>query len=152
MSTSTASVPIAMIGLHTSIGEPVAQGLRPEWEVTRFMQSFEAAKADLPYLLRGEAPPTAPTNTVGSHDYSRPVRAVFFGRGFTQQQGEELYALYKDVAPSVLWAVGAEAEPRAPGAVVTPPPGAEKIIVPAFRGILEKWVQEGADKGRLVLY
>lgn len=114
------------------------------------MQSFEAAKADLPYLLRGEAPPTAPTNSVGSQDYSRPVRAVVFGRGFTQQQAETLHGLYKDVAPSVVWVAGAEVE-RPPG-VVMPPPGVEKILVPLFKGLLEKAVVEGAEKGGLVLY
>ncbi|KAI1186004.1 hypothetical protein F5B17DRAFT_405790 [Nemania serpens] len=152
MSTSTPPVPIALIGIHTSIGEPVAAALRPDYDVTRFVQTFEAAKADLPHLLRGSEPPTAPTNAVGSHDYSRPVRAVLFGRGFTQQEAETLYGLYKDVAPSVLWVAGAETG-RPPGGVVAePPPGVEKIVVPVFRGVLEKWVQEGAEKGGLVLY
>lgn len=116
------------------------------------MQTFEAAKMDLPYLLRGEAPPTAATNAVGSGDYARPVRAVLLGRGFTQQQAETLYGLYKDVAPAgaVLWVAGAET--TRPAGVTGPPPGVEKIIVPLFRGLLEKWAQEGAEEGGLVLY
>ncbi|KAI1422700.1 hypothetical protein F5Y12DRAFT_799302 [Xylaria sp. FL1777] len=159
MSTLTPPVPIVLIGIHTEIGSAVAEGLRPEWEVVRFIQTFEAAKADLPHILRGAAPPDAPTNTVGSGDYARPVRAVLLGRGFTQQQAEALYALYGDVAAeSVLWAAGAEAN-RRPG--TGPPPGIEKIIVPMFRGVLEDWkkrvegegVGEGKKKkGELVLY
>ncbi|KAI0465573.1 hypothetical protein F4859DRAFT_376801 [Xylaria cf. heliscus] len=129
MSTPTTTpIPIVLVGIHTSIGEAVAAGLRPEFDSTspspslyspfplsplplsipippltnpiaviRFIQTYPAAESDLPYLLRGEAPPTAPTNAVGSADYSRgPARAIVFGRGFSQKQAEDLYAANKD--------------------------------------------------------
>ncbi|KAI1122588.1 hypothetical protein F5Y10DRAFT_71607 [Nemania abortiva] len=148
MSAQKSSVAIALVGLHTEIGAPVAEGLRPEWDVTRFIQSFEAAKADLPYLLSGEAPPNPPTNDVGSGTYSSPVRAVVFGRGFTQQQAEELHALYNDLAPSVVWLAGSAAT-RPAGA--GPPANVEKTLVPMFRAKLEELVKDGAEGG-LVLY
>ncbi|KAI0111221.1 hypothetical protein GGR51DRAFT_509386 [Nemania sp. FL0031] len=151
MSTKTPTpIPIAMIGLSTEIGSPVAEGLRPEYDTIRFMQSFEAAKTDLPYLLRGESPPSAPTNDVGSGLHTKPVRAVLFGRGFTQQQAEDLYELYKDLAPSVVWLAGATAtRPAGNG----PPPGAaEKVIVPMFRAKLAELLKEGKEEGGLVLY
>ncbi|KAF2965885.1 hypothetical protein GQX73_g7701 [Xylaria multiplex] len=151
MSTST-PVSIVLIGLHAEIGAPIAEGLRPDWEVVRMIQSFEAAKADLPYILQGQAPPTAPINSVGSGDYSRPVRAVIFGRGFTQEQAETLYGLYSAEAKEpVLWVAGAAAN-RGPG--TEPPPGVEKIMVPIFKEILKKGVEGGEGKGKseLVLY
>ncbi|KAI1295179.1 hypothetical protein F5Y03DRAFT_399317 [Xylaria venustula] len=163
MSTSTLTppVPIVLIGIHTEIGAPVAEALRPDWDVTRFIQTFEAAESDLPYLLRGENPPNAPTNTVGSANVSpsNPPRAILFGRGFTQQQAESLFAKLKNeaAAESVLWAAGAEAN-RPPGiAGSQPPPGVEKIMVPVFRGVLEAWkgrVEKGdvREKGELVLF
>ncbi|KAI3334493.1 hypothetical protein F4824DRAFT_187416 [Ustulina deusta] len=153
MSPLTPPVPIALIGIHTEIGEAVAKALRPDWDIVRFMQTFEAAQADLPYLLRGETPPAAPTNDVGSGVYAQPVRAVLMGRGFTQQQGEALHEQFKDVAESsVLWAVGADANrpPWVGGRSSTePPPGIEKVVVAALRGVLEAWKkgEEGAEGG-----
>ncbi|TGJ85556.1 hypothetical protein E0Z10_g3206 [Xylaria hypoxylon] len=157
MSTLTPPVSIVLVGIHTEIGGPVAEGLRPDWDIVRFIQTFEEAQSDLPYILRGEAPPTAPSNSVGSEDYSRPVRAILFGRGFTQQQAETLYGLYSSEAKvPVLWGAGAAAN-RGPG--TEPPPGVEKVMVPIFRGLLENWKKEverkgegEAKKGDLVLY
>ncbi|KAI8950160.1 hypothetical protein F4801DRAFT_579776 [Xylaria longipes] len=175
MSTPTPPIPIVLVGIHTEIGEPVASGLRPDFDgtslppfpspsplhpplattnpsrptVIRFIQTFAAAQSDLPYLLRGESPPDAATNTVGSGDFSRgPARAVLFGRGFSQRQAEELYAANKTAAEGVVWVAGDEAK-RPAG--FEPPPGIEKVMVPIFRGALEKWVEEGG-KGGLVLY
>ncbi|KAI1354008.1 hypothetical protein F5Y01DRAFT_34928 [Xylaria sp. FL0043] len=171
MSTLTPPVPIVLIGIHTEIGAPVAEGLRPEWDVIRFIQTFTAAKSDLPSLLHGEAPPSPPTNTVGSHSYSRPARAVLFGRGFTQAQAEELFNLYKNETPvpaeegGVLWAAGAEDKrPKDLEGMVEPPRGIEGVMVKTFKGLLEDWkerVEGGRDikekgkegkEGELVLY
>ncbi|KAK5626619.1 hypothetical protein RRF57_002334 [Xylaria bambusicola] len=151
-STLTSPIPIVLIGIHTEIGRPVA-------EIVRFIQTYEAAQADLPYLLRGEAPPNAPTNSVGSGDYSRPAHAVLFGRGFTQQQAEMLYAQHAAsvASPPVLWAAGAEANRKPLPAGVEIPPNVDKIVVPIFKGLLEEWKKktvevEGKKEGELVLY
>ncbi|KAI0872544.1 hypothetical protein GGS24DRAFT_502688 [Hypoxylon argillaceum] len=141
-------IPIALIGLHTEIGGPVAEGLRPEYDVTRFIQSYAAATTDLPPLLRGEVPPNPATNTVGS-GAARPVRAVLFGRGFTQQQAEALRAAHGHLAPSVLWVAGSAA--RGPPEGSGPPADAHKVVVPVFRRILEEELGEGKE-GKLMLY
>ncbi|KAI1359399.1 hypothetical protein F5Y08DRAFT_349696 [Xylaria arbuscula] len=149
----TPPVPIVLIGLHTEIGAPVAEGLRPDYDIVRFIQTFEAAKTDLPYLLQGSAPPDPPINSVGSEDYSRgPVRAVLFGRGFSQQQAETLYGLYNNEAKAdrVLWVAGAEAHRKSGKVGAEPPPNPEKIIVPIFRSLLEDWkkkVESGDEAG-----
>ncbi|KAI1276352.1 hypothetical protein F5Y07DRAFT_399608 [Xylaria sp. FL0933] len=164
MSTLTPPVPIVLIGIHTEIGAPVAEGLRPEWDVIRFIQTFTAAQHDLPSLLRGETPPSPATNTVGSHSYTRPARAVLLGRGFTQAQAEELFTLYKNETPvsagegGVLWAAGAEDKRPAGVEGMEPPRGIEGVMVRTFRGVLEDWKRrvegrEGkGEKGELVLY
>ncbi|KAI0449566.1 hypothetical protein F5B21DRAFT_509062 [Xylaria acuta] len=158
--TPTPPIPIVLVGIHTEIGEPVAEGLRPDFDVIRFIQTFSAAQSDLPHLLRGSAPPDAATNTVGSADYSRGgARAVLFGRGFSQRQAEELYAANKDQGgegegeggAAVVWIAGAEANRPAGLPLEPPPPGIEKIMVPVFKAQLEKWVKGGC-KGGLVLY
>ncbi|KAI1744795.1 hypothetical protein F4680DRAFT_235385 [Xylaria scruposa] len=151
MSTQTPTIPVVLVGIHTEIGEPVSEGLRPEFDVIRFVQTFSAAQADLPYLLRGEEPPTPPTNSVGSADYSRgPARAVLFGRGFSQKQAEDLYNANKGVE-GVVWIAGEESKRPKDADVQDPPPGTNKVMVPVLKGLLEKWVKEGA-KGGLVLY
>jgi hypothetical protein len=186
-STLTPPVPIVLIGIHTEVGKPVAEGLRPHWDsmsmvfpsspsplsnrmsrlsyadhvflkAVRFIQSFEAAKADLPHLIAGREPPTPPTNSVGSgmgkYD-GRPVRAVLLGRGFTQQQGEELRRLCDDdgqAAEPIIWAVGSEANRPKGLPPSAPPPGLAEIVVPVFKGILESWKGEGASKAKIVLY
>ncbi|KAI0805040.1 hypothetical protein GGR55DRAFT_681326 [Xylaria sp. FL0064] len=169
MSTLTPPVPIVLIGIHTEIGAPVAEGLRPEWDVIRFIQTFTAAKHDLPHLLRGTPPPDPPTNTVGSNAYGRPARAVLLGRGFTQEQAEELFNLFKDKTPipaeegGVLWAAGAEDKRPAGLEGMEPPKGIEGVMVKTFRGLLEGWKErvgrgwagkkgEKGAKGESVLY
>ncbi|KAI8631667.1 hypothetical protein F5Y19DRAFT_473347 [Xylariaceae sp. FL1651] len=150
MSTLTSPVPIVLIGIHTEIGGPVAEGLRPDWDVVRFTQTFEAAKADLPHLIEGREPPNPPTNEVGSGKYGRPVRAVCLGRGFTQQQAETLRELYDGRAKEpLLWVAGAAAKKPSGN---MPPAGFEKIAIRNFRDNLENWKKQGASKGELILY
>ncbi|KAI0551794.1 hypothetical protein F4679DRAFT_582252 [Xylaria curta] len=151
MPTLTPPVPVVLIGIHAEIGEPVAEGLRPDFDVIRFVQTFSAAQADLPYLLRGEEPPTPATNAVGSGDYSRgPARAVLLGRGFSQQQAEDLYNANKGVE-GVAWFAGDESKRPEGADSQDPPPGTSKVMPQVMKGLLEKWVKEGA-KGGLVLY
>ncbi|KAI0436590.1 hypothetical protein F4803DRAFT_215986 [Xylaria telfairii] len=148
MSTPKTPISVVLIGIHAGIGAPIAEGLRPDFDVIHFIQTFPTAQAELPHVLRGEAPPTDPTNTVGSADYSRGgARAVLFGRGFSQAQAEELYAANKSFE-GVAWIVGDDAKrPEGTG----PPSGADKIMLGIFKEQLEKWVKDG-EKGGLVLY
>ncbi|KAL3450535.1 hypothetical protein BJX65DRAFT_294205 [Aspergillus insuetus] len=50
----------------------------------------EYEKAELPHLLAGRGPESRSPNEIGTHDYSRPPRAVSFGRGYEPQKVEEL--------------------------------------------------------------
>ncbi|KAI0401651.1 hypothetical protein F4802DRAFT_418451 [Xylaria palmicola] len=148
-------VPIALIGIHTSIGSAVAEGLRPDWDVVCFIQSFRDAQSQLPHLLRGSPLPESPSNNdVGSGDLTHgPVRAVLFGRGFSQQEAQTLYASLGaeggGSAPPVVWVAGDEA--RRP-AGFDPPAGIERVMIPIFRDALEKWEAEGASETKIVLY
>ncbi|KAI1437878.1 hypothetical protein GGR50DRAFT_643371 [Xylaria sp. CBS 124048] len=197
----TPPIPVALIGIHTEIARPVAEGLKPDWEIIRFIQSVEAAKQDLPYLLHGQEPPNPPTNDIGTSSFppssssfsfssssssssshtptphsptispptspstttstststtTRPIRAILFGRGFSQAQAESLYSLFQPTAlEPVLWVAGAAANlphgrPLPDG--FAPPKGVEKIVVPAFLKELEKWRADGAKEGKIVFY
>ncbi|KAI5924567.1 hypothetical protein F4810DRAFT_664210 [Camillea tinctor] len=146
-------VPIVLIGRTTEIGRPVAQGLLPEYEVIRFIQSFEAAKAELPYLLAGSKPPESTesaTNDVGTHNYGRPARAVLFGRAFSQEQAEALKESTRGSAKDpVAWIVGDQKKkPAGDG----PPPGYANIAIKTLRGVLDQWRDEGAVKDDIILY
>ncbi|KAI1177801.1 hypothetical protein F4777DRAFT_164864 [Nemania sp. FL0916] len=145
-STPTSAVPIALVGRHDEVGSSVAEALRPEYEVTHFMSTETAVITDLPYLLRGESPPSRPhneNNTVGSGaTANRPVQAVIFGRGFTQEQTSVLYDEFVHISPKCLWVVG-DAKNRGEGD--GPPPNLAEIIVPVFKGLLKDGV--GKDGG-----
>jgi hypothetical protein len=86
---------------------------------------------------------------------------VILGRGFSQQEGEELHELFNGEAKEpVLWVVGNKSNgPRArngppPGTAGDngPPPNVKDTVLPIFKGILENWKKQGATKGELVLY
>ncbi|KAI1259024.1 hypothetical protein F5Y18DRAFT_411337 [Xylariaceae sp. FL1019] len=151
MATSIASVPIALIGIHQEIGGPVSEGLKPKYEVVHFMQSMSAAKEDLPHLLQTQSPPNAHANDVGTGDYSRQIRAVVMGRGFSEEQGKELHAMFDSMATlPVLWVVG-ENSKKPPGLDIPPGDFAEKQSK-FFGDILDEWWKRGASEGELFLY
>ncbi|KAI1502081.1 hypothetical protein F5X99DRAFT_380545 [Biscogniauxia marginata] len=150
MSASSEPFPIVLIGLHTEMGALVSRSLLPEYEVIRFIQSFEEAQADLPHLLAGREPPTPSTNDVGTHEYGRPARAVLFGRAFTPEQAA---ALKKSAAGSakdaVVWVAGDPAgKPSGDG----PPPGYEEVVAKTAKSIIGRWREEGAVRDETVLY
>ncbi|KAI2627128.1 hypothetical protein GGS21DRAFT_492959 [Xylaria nigripes] len=152
----TPPISTVLIGIDSEIARRVTERLRPEWEIIRFIQSVEAAKEDLPYLLEGREPPHKPTNDIGTQRYTQPTRAVLFGRGFSQKEAEVLYDLFKNVGTEpVLWVAGATV--NLPGGRelphgFAPPEGVDKIVVRAFRKALEKWRGEGGVRDELVLY
>ncbi|KAI0599522.1 hypothetical protein F4775DRAFT_550237 [Biscogniauxia sp. FL1348] len=149
-------IPIVLIGLRTEIGRPVSQGLLPEYEVIRFIQSLEAAQADLPYLLAGRAPPAPPTNDVGTHRYGRPARAVLFGRAFTPAQAAELRSKATGAGADlpVAWVVGDPAKKPSggSGSGSGPPPGYADVAARISKGVLDRWREEGGLKDDIILY
>ncbi|RHZ56293.1 uncharacterized protein CDV56_108093 [Aspergillus thermomutatus] len=111
MSSSTQPMPVVTCGRRTAIGKPISQFLLPEYEVIHFLQSYEAAEAELPHLLAGRDPQSQNPNDVGTHDYSRSPRAVIFGRGFESEQVEELKKKVAGIAKEpVAWVAGNPAD------------------------------------------
>jgi hypothetical protein len=53
--------------------------------VIHFITSFEEAKTYIGELLAGRGPRECPPNHVGSHDYSKHARCIFFGRGYIEE-------------------------------------------------------------------
>ncbi|KAI0153117.1 hypothetical protein GGR57DRAFT_503256 [Xylariaceae sp. FL1272] len=120
-------------------------------DLVRFIQSMDAAKEDLPHLLQARSPPNAPTNDVGTGDYSRQIRAVFMGRGFSEEQGKELRDMFDSLAKlPALWVVGDNSK-KSPNVQIPPENFAEKQSL-VLGDITDEWWQRGARKGELVLY
>ncbi|KAF7178943.1 hypothetical protein CNMCM7691_007767 [Aspergillus felis] len=149
MSSSTQPMPVVACGRRTAVGQSVSQHLLPEYEVIHFIQSDEAAEAELPHLLAGRDPQSQNPNDVGTHDYSRPPRAVIFGRGYEPQQVEELKKKFAGIAKEpVAWVRGNPAD--APVGAVGPD-YAQKVGLDMKR-LLGKWRDAGAKDEEILVY
>ncbi|GIJ90289.1 hypothetical protein Asppvi_009243 [Aspergillus pseudoviridinutans] len=148
MSSSAQPMPVVACGRKTAVGKPVSQHLLPEYEVIHFIQSYEAAEAELPHLLVGRDPQSQNPNDIGTHDYSRPPRAVLFGRGYEPQQVEELKKKFAGIAKEpVAWVRGNPADvPVAPV-----PDYAQKVAVD-MKTVLGKWRDAGAKDEEILVY
>lgn len=117
-----------------------------------FIQTNDAALAELPHLLAGRDPQSPHDNGVGSGNYSQPARAVIFGRGYSLSDVETFRAACEGVNQEpVIWVVGDPAKMPAPGA---PPPG-EGYAQAAAQGakdIIMNWKETEADEDELVLF
>ncbi|KAI1343233.1 hypothetical protein F5Y15DRAFT_412027 [Xylariaceae sp. FL0016] len=149
MSSSSKPVSVVLIGLSTEIGRPVTEGLLPEYEVIRFIQSEEAARADLPHIFEGREPPAPSTNDVGSGHYGQTPRVVIVGRAF---EPEKVEAIRQSCAGSIgaptVWVVGDPA--RKPAGV--PPPGYGQKLPGELKKIISGWYEAGAEKDDMILY
>lgn len=118
--------------------------------VIHFITSFEQAKTYLGDLLAGLGPGDCPTNHVGTHDYDKPVRCVFFGRAFTGEQVEEIHGLHKGkgAAGPVAWLAGDPAiqPPAVPG------PGYAEKAAENVKRALAQWIEAGANSEEIVWY
>lgn len=120
--------------------------------MVHFIQSNEAALKEIPELLAGRDPQSSDDNGVGTHDYSRPPRAVIFGRGYALEDIEQFYkaSAGSNVDP-VVWIAGDPA--KKPGPNVPPPgPGYAKVAAEDVKVLLEKWKEEGATKDGIILW
>ncbi|OJJ52211.1 hypothetical protein ASPSYDRAFT_165088 [Aspergillus sydowii CBS 593.65] len=150
MSSGTTSTPVVMIGRSVDVGKAVAELLLPEYEVTHFMLSLEAAASDLPALLTGKDPQSPVPNEVGTHNYRRPAQAVLFGRGLQLAQIEEIQAAVEQVTADhpVAWLMGD------PAVVMAGPPGpgfAEKTAR-EMKEVLGNWRQGGTQQSGIIFY
>lgn len=111
------------------------------------MLSYEAAEAELPHLLAGRDPQTQSPNDIGTHDYSRPPRAVVFGRGYNPQQVEELKKKCAGIAEKpVAWVRGNQADLPAGAAG----PGYVPNITADMMKVLKTW-RDGGEKDEEIL-
>ncbi|OQE29313.1 hypothetical protein PENFLA_c004G01402 [Penicillium flavigenum] len=144
-------LPIVLCAQDAGIGKPASELLLPEFEVIHFIQSLSAAQSEIPHLLAGRDPQSPHVSNVGTKDYSRPARAIIFGRGFDL---EVIEALREDVAgisqDPVLWIAGDPSRKPPPGAVL--PPNIHQLVAGIARKLLSGWVEAGAASNEVVLY
>ncbi|KAJ5596220.1 hypothetical protein N7450_002678 [Penicillium hetheringtonii] len=152
MSTLSVSLPVVLCGRTTAIGKPVSEALLPEYEVIHFIQTNEAVLSELPHLLAGRDPQAAASNDIGTHDYSRPARAVIFGRGYDMEDIEVFRKTTSGSASKpIAWVVGDPA--KKPNTNGPPPPaGYAKVAADLVKEKLDQWKASGADKDELFLY
>lgn len=119
--------------------------------VIHFLQegTFEEAKSELGEALAGREPRTSSPNDVGTHNYSRPPRAVIFGRAFSLEQIQEVRESFGSIAKEpVAWVVGDPAK-----ALSGPPgPGYAKTAADLVKSVLGKWKDEGGVKDEIILW
>jgi hypothetical protein len=119
--------------------------------VIHFIQSLTAAQSEIPYLLTGQDPKSQHINDVGTKDYSRPVRAIIFGRGFDLVEIEALRENVAGIAlDPVVWIAGDPSRKPPPGAV--PPPNYPQLVAGVARKLLSGWVEAGASQEEVILY
>ncbi|KFY48784.1 hypothetical protein V496_10227 [Pseudogymnoascus sp. VKM F-4515 (FW-2607)] len=123
-------MPVVACGKITAMGQSISQHVLPEYEVIHFILSYEAAEAELPHLLAGRDPQSQSPNGIGTHDYSRPPRAVIFGRGYNPQQVEELKKKFAGIAKEpVAWNIAAD-----------------------MKNVLNKWRDRGGKDEEILVY
>ncbi|VUC31136.1 unnamed protein product [Clonostachys rosea] len=80
MATST-PIPIILCGKTEQIGQSVIEGLKPEFEVVQFIMNPGAAIAEIPFILRKEAPESS-SSSIGTGNVANGARAVLLGGAF----------------------------------------------------------------------
>lgn len=86
---------------------------------------------------------------MGTHDYSKAVRAVICGRAFELAQVEEVRMTCAGASKEpVAWVVGDPAK-----ALKAPPgPGYAEIAAKTVKAALAQWREEGGVKDGVILY
>ncbi|CAG8240558.1 unnamed protein product [Penicillium olsonii] len=144
-------LPIVICALDDQIGKPVSELLQPEYEVIHFIQSLEAAQSEIPHILAGRDPQSRHTNNVGTKDYTRPARAVIFGRGFDLEDIEALREKVAGASPDpVVWIAGDPSRKPPPSAL--PPPNYPQLVAGVARKLLGGWVEAGGVEDEVILY
>lgn len=136
---ATKAIPVIVCGRREAIGEAVAAGLKPEYELVHFVKTPEAGVKDLPLVLEGSAPETVPSS-VGTGNIATGATAVILGGGYDDDD--------YDVMRKAVDAATLKQRPvwlRNDLSVVMPPPGPEygKAIVVRVKKML---VQLEKDK------
>ncbi|KAH8710312.1 hypothetical protein HC256_007157 [Beauveria bassiana] len=137
------AIPVIVCGRRESIGESVADGLKPEYELVHFVKTPEAGVKDLPLVLKGSAPETA-ASSVGTGNIADGAKAVILGGGYDDNDYE---MMRKAVDATTL-----ERRPvwlRNDLSVAMPPPGPEygKAVVVRVKNLLSKLDKENSLNG-----
>ncbi|KAK4946197.1 hypothetical protein LTR10_014709 [Elasticomyces elasticus] len=143
-------IPIILCGKAVEMGEMVSRLIQPELQVIHFINTFEDAKADLGSLVAGHGPKSPSSNHIGTHDYSKPPRAVIFGRGYSAAHVKELNHLFRGKASHPIAWIAGDPDVKSP----TFPPGqnyAEKAADNVKRAFA-KWSDAGGVNEDLVYY
>lgn len=111
--------------------------------------TFEDAKSELTDVLVGRTPQSSNPNEVGTHDYSRPPRAIIFGRAFSLEQIQEVRDTHATTAKEpVAWIVGDPSK-----ALNGPPgPGYAQTAAESVKSALASWKNGGGAKDEIILY
>ncbi|KAI1768003.1 hypothetical protein GGR53DRAFT_31351 [Hypoxylon sp. FL1150] len=147
----SAPIPVVVCGNREVVGKPVAEGLKPEYEVTLFCLGAQATAAEIPYILKGVAPPTQSSH-VGTGDFSRPPVAVLMGRAWDEADAASVKAAIESVglppgaAPVIL-----RNDPSVPVAAQPPAPAYAEELLRRMRAALGRLVAgeklEGPEEG-----
>ncbi|KAJ9652087.1 hypothetical protein H2198_008673 [Neophaeococcomyces mojaviensis] len=140
----TEPIPVILCGKTFEVGEKVTMLILPEIQVIHFINSLEDAKTNLGDLLAGRKPKSPSPNHIGTHDYSKPPRAVVFGRAFDLADVKELNRLHRGTGSGpVAWIAGdpAAIPPAQPG------PGYAEKAAANVKKALARWMdREGNDE------
>ncbi|KAI1813277.1 hypothetical protein GGS20DRAFT_586696 [Poronia punctata] len=149
MADTAQPIPVILCGARAEIGGRVTATIKPEIEVIQFIASVKDAKENFASLLAGNGPKTQISNDVGSHNFSRPPRAIIFGRGYTDEEVRELNRLFRGSASQpVAWIAGdpSIAPPTNPG------PAYALKAAENVKRTLFSWIEAGGESEEVVYY
>ncbi|KAI0159872.1 hypothetical protein GGR52DRAFT_586469 [Hypoxylon sp. FL1284] len=78
MNMSKKPIPVVVCGKAEIVGKPVAEGLKPDYEVVLFCLGAQATANEVPYILEGVAPPSQ-SSQVGTGNFGARPAAVVMG-------------------------------------------------------------------------
>ncbi|KAI2641423.1 hypothetical protein GGS26DRAFT_585814 [Hypomontagnella submonticulosa] len=139
-------IPIVVCGRAEIVGRPVVEGLKPEYDVILFCLGSQATAAEVPYVLKGLAPPSQ-SSYIGSGNYASPPVAVVMGAAWDAADVELVHTAMR-VAPGVP-ATKAPVILRNDTSVPAPQPPAPEYAAQLIRRIREtlgRLVREGEEQ------
>ncbi|WWC64226.1 uncharacterized protein I303_106835 [Kwoniella dejecticola CBS 10117] len=126
---------IILCGKTAAVGKEVIAGLKPEYEVVRFITSFEDARRDIPLLLSGNTKDLSKEEGTGSHDYTKIPDGVMLGQGYDKDDVADLEAVCKQQkVKKVPFFLGDRSKPAPPYGPLYGP-----HIMKRAKEALEKW-------------
>ncbi|KAI6086902.1 hypothetical protein F4821DRAFT_119948 [Hypoxylon rubiginosum] len=147
----SAPIPVVVCGNREVVGKPVAEGLKPEYEVTLFCLGAQATAAEIPYILKGVAPPNQ-SSQVGTGDYSKRPVAVIMGRAWDEADAANVKAAVASVGlPEGAAPVILRCDTSVPVAAQPPAPAYAQELLRRMRAALGKLVRgeklDGPEEG-----